>query len=115
MKNVIKIFLIVIIFLYSGQVYAEENNVSNDEILDSQQQELGISDFIKSSKEYTKDGLDGIDIKEVFKGAITGKVGNINLFNSILNLFGREFRNSISSLRNNIYNNSNTQPINCNK
>ena len=61
-----------------------------------------------NAKKYTEDNLDGIDIKDLFNSAITGRVGNINLFNNVLNLLGREFKGTISSLRNNIYNNSNT-------
>lgn len=89
-------------------VQAESNETSNDDILNSQEKELGISDFIKSSKEYTKDNLDGIDIGDIFKSAITGRVGNINLFNNILNLFGREFKSTISSIRYSVHNNYNT-------
>lgn len=98
MKKLIGIFCILIMLFYSGQVYAEENNVSNDEILASQQHELGISDFINTSKKYTEGNLDGIDVSDVFKSAITGKVGNINIFNNILNIFGKEFKSTISSL-----------------
>ena len=109
MKKVIQIVIILIIlFLNISVAQAESNETSNDEILNSQSKELGISDFIKTSKEYTKDNLDGIDIKDVFNSAITGRVGNLNLYNNILNLFGREFKSEISSLRSNIYNNSNT-------
>ncbi len=107
-----KIFIILIlfitIFLNANFVQAVSNETSNDEILSSQQKELGISDFINISKKYTEDNLDGIDIKDLFNSAITGRVGNINLFNNVLNLLGREFKGTISSLRNNIYNNSNT-------
>ena len=109
MKKVLMLFIILIIlFTDFNVVRAESNETSNDEILSSQQKEIGISDFINISKKYTEDNLNGIDIKGVFNSAITGRVGNINLFNNVLNLFGREFKSTISSLRNNIYNNSNT-------
>ncbi len=108
MKNMFKLFIMLMIIFSCGQVYAEENNASNDDILNSQQKELGISDFIKSSKEYTKENLDGINIQDVFKSAITGNVSNINLMSNILTLFGREFKNTISSIRYSIYNNCNT-------
>ena len=109
MKRLLVFFIIVIaLFSYLNVVQAESTETSNDDILNSQQKELGISDFIKSSKEYTKENLDGIDISNVFKSAITGQVGNINLLNNILNIFGKEFKNTISSIRNSIYYNSNT-------
>lgn len=52
-----------------------------------------------------QDNLDGIDIKEIFNSAITGKVGNTNIFNNILNIFGKEFKSIISTIRNSINNN----------
>ncbi len=109
MKKLLVFFSILIaIFFYSNVVQADSTETSNDDILSSQEKELGISDFIKSSKEYTKENLDGIDIGDIFKSAITGQVGNINLFNNILNLFGKEFKNTISSIRNCFYYNCNT-------
>lgn len=44
-----------------------------------------------------------MNIKEIFSSAITGKIGNTNLFNSILNIFGKEFKSTISTLRNYTY------------
>ena len=101
MKKVLKICLIFIIIFTSKEIYAEEvNQISNTEILEQQQQELGISDFIESSRKYTNDSLEGINIKEIFNSAITGRIGNTNLFNNILNLFGNEFKSTISTTRN---------------
>ena len=109
MKKILKIFIIlIIVFSNLYVVQAVTNETSNDDILSSQEKELGISDFISLSKEYTEDNFDGIDIGSVFKSAITGRVGNINLFNNILNLLGKEFKSTISSIRNCIYYNSNT-------
>ena len=111
-KLFIIFFMLILCFLNSSIVQAESNQTPNEVILNSQEKELGISDFIKSSKEYTKDNLDGIDISGIFKSAITGRIGNVNLFNNILNIFGREFKSTISSIRYSIYNYYNTQYFN---
>lgn len=66
----------------------------------SNSKNFGISQFIDESTKYTKESLDGINIKEIFSSAITGKIGNTNLFNSILNVFGKELKSTISTLRN---------------
>lgn len=66
---------------------------------------FGITEFIETSTKYAGDTLDGIDIKELFNSAITGRIGNTNLFNNILNIFGREFKSIISTIRNSAYNN----------
>lgn len=106
MKKILTIWLILILVLFSETIYAEETNqISNTEILEQQQQELGISDFIESSKKYTKGNLEEININEIFNSAITGKIGNTNLFNNILNLLGKEFKSTISTIRN--YTNNN--------
>lgn len=108
MKKFFKVIFIVIIVFSGFSVYAESDEISDDDILNSQEKELGISDFIKISKEYTKNNLDEIDIQDIFKSAITGRVENINLFNNILNIFGKEFKSTISSIRHCICNNCNT-------
>lgn len=103
-KKIFKIVLILIIMINTKIIYAEEvNDISNDEIISQQQQELGISNFINLSNKYTKDSLEGVDIKEIFNSAITGRIGNTNLFNNILNLLGKEFKNTISTLRYSYY------------
>ena len=109
MKKILTIWLILTIALFTKITYAEEtNNISNDEIIKQQQQELGISDFINKANEYTKDTLEGIDIKEIFNSVITGRIGNTNIFNNILNIFGKEFKSIISTIRYSTYNNYNT-------
>lgn len=68
------------------------------DILASQQEALGISDFISTSKKYTQDSLAGLDIQGIFKSAITGRVGNTNLLNNILNVLGRETKTAVSNI-----------------
>ena len=71
---------------------------TDSEILESQQESLGISDFISTSKKYTNETLGNIDIQNIFKEAITGRIGNTNLFNNILNILGRETKTAISNI-----------------
>lgn len=71
---------------------------TDSEILESQQESLGISDFINTSKKYTNETLGNIDIQNIFKEAITGRIGNTNLFNNILNILGRETKTVISNI-----------------
>ena len=82
MKKVIIIFCILISLC--NLIYATDS-----EILESQQESLGISDFISTSKKYTNETLGNIDIQNIFKEAITGRIGNTNLFNNILNILGK--------------------------
>ena len=92
MKKVICLFF-TFIFLLCNLSYAIE-----EEVLNSQQEALGISDFLDTSKQYTQDVLDTVDIQTIFKDALTGKVGNTNLWNHLLNLLGRETKDAISNI-----------------
>lgn len=91
MKRILIIFSILI-SLCNILYCAEEN------ILKSQQESLGISDFINTSKKYTQENFENIDLENVFEDAITGRIGNTNLFNNLLNLIGRETKTAISNI-----------------
>lgn len=91
MKKVLIWFLFFISM--STQIFA-----TDEEILNSQQEALGISDFINASKQYTEDSLVDLDIQNIFEDAITGRIGNTNLFNNLLNLLGRETKTAVSNI-----------------
>lgn len=91
MKKILIIFFVLISVNVS--ILATDVNV-----LESQQQSLGISDFIITSKKYTKGALDGIDLNNVFEDAITGKIGNTNFFNKLLNILGKETKTAVSNI-----------------
>ena len=89
-----KVFIIFFICISScSAVYGTDIS-----ILNSQQESLGISDFIDVSKKYTKESLEDLDLQDVFENAITGRIGNTNLFNSLLNVIGRETKSAVSNI-----------------
>ena len=67
-------------------------------ILNSQKESLEISDFIEVSKKYTNESFKDLNLQNVFENAITGRIGNTNLFNSILNILGRETKSAVSNI-----------------
>jgi len=91
MKKIIIIFFILISL--GNLAYG-----TDESILNSQKESLGISDFINTSKEYTNQTLGDINLQDIFEGAITGRIGNTNLFNNLLNLIGRETKTAISNI-----------------
>lgn len=91
MRKIIIIFCILISLC--NAIYATDLS-----ILESQQESLGISDFIDASKKYTQDTFKDIDLQDIFKDAITGRIGNTNLFNSFLNILGRETKTAVSNI-----------------
>ena len=68
------------------------------DILKSQKESLGITDFIEASKEYTKETFQDLNVKDIFEDAITGRIGNSNIFNSVLNVLGRETKTAVSNI-----------------
>ena len=69
-----------------------------NEILKSQKETLGITDFLKASKEYTKETFYNLNVEDIFEDAITGRIGNSNIFNSMLNVLGRETKTAVSNI-----------------
>lgn len=102
-KNII-IFLIAFIFflspIYSNKVYATDNetDMSQQEILSSQQDSLNISSFIKETQKYTEDTFEDLDIGELFSSAITGSIDNETLIKTFANLIGKEVVDCITVL-----------------
>lgn len=91
MKKIIIIFCILMSLC--NLIYATDTN-----ILKSQQESLGISDFIEESNKYTKENFKDINLQNIFENANTGRIGNSNLFNSFLNVLGRETKNAVSNI-----------------
>ena len=106
-KQMKKIFLIIGVILIwftliPNSVYAENTGegttVDTDAILQSQQDSLNISSFLKEAERYTSSVFEDIDVSELFTSALTGKIDNEKLFKGIFSLFGKEVLNSITVL-----------------
>ena len=105
MKKCLKIFLIFFtINLFFYPIHASDRGV-----LESQKENLNISDFINKAKEYTEDTFgDDVKMDEILESALTGKVDNNSIYKSVFNLFGKELKNSLKTFRCNYCCNSNT-------
>lgn len=97
-KKIIIIFFIFI-FVVTMPCYAENSsNVEDEEILQEQQEEFAIQDFLKNAEEYTGEFFQDIDIGEMLNQAISGEVDNSTILKRIVNLFGAEVTTNIKSL-----------------
>ena len=69
MKKIISflIMFIAFIFILSINTYA-----TNEEMLEEQQEEFGIGNFLDSAKEYTGDFFEDVDINTILENAIKG-------------------------------------------
>jgi hypothetical protein len=92
-NKIIYIFIIVLIILSKSSLATES------EILESQQAELNISEFINETEKYTKNVLTDISMENIFNSALSGKVDNDKILSKILSLFGKELKEAITVLR----------------
>ena len=106
MKKIYKIIILIItnrLLLNSYCIASEttskgKSEVSNQEILESQQDNLNISGFIKEAQKYTENTFEDINLNELFTTAITGKIDNTAIFKSIFKIVGKEVINCITVL-----------------
>ena len=71
---------------------------ANDEIIDSQIESLGISDFLNESENYISNVFPDLDIEEIFNSSLEGELNVSGMLDLIINLLGNEFKTSISSI-----------------
>lgn len=101
MKKIVAIVLLILLFL-TNTVHASgetsEDSLSQEEIMQSQQEDLDINSFIDEADKYTKDVYEDIDMGELFSSAITGNIDNETILKSILKALGGEVLDSITVL-----------------
>lgn len=94
-KKILKLFVIFLIaFCIAPPVLA-----SQEEILQTQSETLNIKEFVSKANDYTKEVFDGVDTGTLLNEAITGKIDNKTIFSKILNLFGKEVKQTIGIIR----------------
>lgn len=76
--------LILILCIIPNIIYASNETLSQDTILESQQESLDINSFIEEADKYTHNVYEDIDMGELFSSAITGSIDNQTLFNSLV-------------------------------
>ena len=84
------IILFLIIMLFPGTVQA------TNQLIESQLDALNLSSFIEEGEKYTKDIFEDVDIEELLKSAVSGKINTKTMYSGILSLFGNEIVSSIT-------------------
>lgn len=90
---IIAIVLIIILFPSISKVYA-----SNEQTIQEQQEEFGIQDFLKNSKQYMGEFFEDLEVEDILKDAIKGEVDNSTIGKRILNLLGSEVMTAIKAM-----------------
>ena len=70
MKKII-LFLIILILIIPNIVYGSEETISEEDILQAQQESLDINSFINEADKYTENVYEDIDLGELFSSAIS--------------------------------------------
>lgn len=97
-KQMKKIFIMTILFLIFIPSICTATETTSQDVLQSQQEELNISSFIKEAQKYTQNTFKDIDVNELFTSAITGKIDNDTIIKSIVSLVGKEVLNCATVL-----------------
>ena len=95
-----KIIISFIIFISITNI----NYGSNEDIIESQEKQLNISNFIQEADKYTNEQFENIDIKNLLNSAIKGEIDNSVFYKNILNIFGLELTDTLKTLRYNCHN-----------
>ena len=98
MKKIFWMIGIVLLMNFIPCICYAEESIDTSEILQSQQDSLNISSFLKEVEKYTSSIYEDIDVSELFNSALTGSVNNEKLFKSVLSLLGKEIKSSITVL-----------------
>lgn len=95
MKITRKRIYIILILLIAFFLIQNPSYGSQEEILQTQSETLNIKEFVSKANQYTQDVFTDIDVGNLLNDAITGKIDNQTILKKILNLFGKEIKETI--------------------
>ena len=88
LKKIVLVFLIII----SIPKIVE----GTEKIIESELNSLNLSSFINEGEKYTKDNLEGINIKDLLKNTVKGEFATNTIYKAFLNLLGKEIVSTIT-------------------
>lgn len=99
MKKRVIILLFIFILSLGPPSYGTQ-----EDILQSQFETLNIKGFVEQANEYTEEVFSGMDAGRLLNDAIAGKIDNQTIFSKIINLFGKEIKDTVKVIRKYHYN-----------
>ena len=97
-RKIIMIIIIILMLFFINIPISYSIDEDTTETIESQQEEFGISDFIKGAQEYSGEFFEGIDVNDILQNAIKGEVDNTTILKRVLNLLGQEFIESLKGI-----------------
>lgn len=99
MKKIIFILTFFLTICYSITSYGTgTNSIDTNGIIEKQEKSLGITEFIKESKEYVEESFSEVDLNTLYKDAISGDINLQGFFGKVIKLTGKEVGSTIRSL-----------------
>lgn len=102
MKKICGTIILIILYLLSMPVNClaseAEAEVSQQEIIQSQQNSLNISGFLQEAQKYTQSTFEDVNLNDLFTSAITGNIDNTTIAKAIMSIVGKEVVNCITVL-----------------
>ncbi len=90
--------LIILIISIPHIVFAETEEETQEEIMETTQDKFNISEFINEAEKYTGDLLGDMDLNDMLNEAIKGNIDNKTIYQKILKLLGSEVNSSLKIL-----------------
>lgn len=90
-KKLVIIILITIMYMFPNISQAKEKNDDTDGGLEKQAKSFGVGSFLDEAGQYT----DELDISDIFKSSISGKVDNNKILKVVFKLLGKDVRDAI--------------------
>ena len=106
MKKKWYIITLIIIMFIPNNVYAENQNDMNTQtidtnaVLEEQQTNFGIRDFLKEAENYVPDFISNVDISNIFNMALNGKIDNASIMKKIFDLLVKQIKEPLKILVN---------------
>lgn len=92
------LILLVAIITYSLSPLSKAADSSEENIISSQADALGIKTFLEDSEKYTKDTFEDIDINELFTSSISGKLDSSMILNIVFAILGENVKGALVTI-----------------
>jgi len=95
-KIVIGFWCWCVLFASLQVVQATDDDISQEEMIETTKEELNIGGFLEEANRYTKEIVKDIDMSTLLSGAITGNIDNRTLLQNFIAPFGSQIKSTLS-------------------
>lgn len=93
-KKILVILLITIMYIIPKASFAKSEDKTSEIAIENQEKKFGVQSFLSEAEEYTED----IDIKDIFKSSMSGKLDENKILKYIYKLLGNNLKEAIKTV-----------------